>query len=35
MKVGPQSCGAFPGPVCYDKGNDIPPPPMPMWCFIS
>ncbi|MBL7241216.1 methylhydantoinase [Komagataeibacter rhaeticus] len=24
LKVGPQSCGAFPGPVCYDKGNDIP-----------
>jgi len=24
LKVGPQSCGAYPGPVCYDKGNDIP-----------
>jgi N-methylhydantoinase A len=21
LKVGPRSCGAFPGPVCYDKGN--------------
>jgi len=24
LKVGPQSCGAFPGPVCYDKGNEVP-----------
>ncbi|MBE9605639.1 hydantoinase/oxoprolinase family protein [Acetobacteraceae bacterium H6797] len=24
LKVGPRSCGAFPGPVCYDKGNDEP-----------
>ena len=21
LKVGPRSCGAFPGPVCYGKGN--------------
>jgi len=21
LKVGPRSCGAFPGPVCYDKGG--------------
>ncbi|WP_158745347.1 hydantoinase/oxoprolinase family protein [Acidisphaera sp. L21] len=21
LKVGPRSCGAFPGPVCYDKGS--------------
>ncbi len=21
LKVGPRSCGSFPGPVCYDKGN--------------
>ncbi|MBT9292117.1 hydantoinase/oxoprolinase family protein [Hyphomicrobiaceae bacterium 22] len=21
LKVGPQSCGAFPGPVCYDQGS--------------
>ncbi len=24
LKVGPRSCGAFPGPVCYDKGNEEP-----------
>jgi N-methylhydantoinase A len=24
LKVGPRSCGAHPGPVCYDKGNDEP-----------
>ncbi len=24
LKVGPQSCGAFPGPVCYNQGNLIP-----------
>ena len=24
MKVGPRSCGADPGPVCYDKGNREP-----------
>ncbi|GBQ30824.1 hydantoinase/oxoprolinase family protein [Gluconacetobacter azotocaptans] len=24
LKVGPQSCGADPGPVCYDKGNKTP-----------
>ncbi|CAH1687126.1 N-methylhydantoinase A [Hyphomicrobiales bacterium] len=24
LKVGPQSCGAFPGPVCYDKGQAEP-----------
>jgi N-methylhydantoinase A len=24
LKVGPRSCGAFPGPVCYDKGNTEP-----------
>ncbi|HMK78100.1 MAG TPA: hydantoinase/oxoprolinase family protein, partial [Xanthobacteraceae bacterium] len=24
LKVGPRSCGADPGPVCYDKGNDEP-----------
>ncbi|MBS7699576.1 MULTISPECIES: hydantoinase/oxoprolinase family protein [unclassified Chelatococcus] len=24
LKVGPQSCGAFPGPVCYDKGSTEP-----------
>ena len=24
LKVGPQSCGAFPGPVCYDQGNLTP-----------
>lgn len=24
LKVGPRSAGAFPGPVCYDKGNDEP-----------
>jgi N-methylhydantoinase A len=24
MKVGPRSCGADPGPVCYGKGNDEP-----------
>src|SRR4029453_17906060 len=22
LKVGPRSCGADPGPACYDKGND-------------
>ncbi len=22
LKVGPRSCGAFPGPVCYGKGNE-------------
>ncbi len=24
LKVGPRSCGAFPGPVCYDKGSAEP-----------
>ncbi len=24
LKVGPRSAGAFPGPVCYDQGNDEP-----------
>ena len=24
LKVGPRSCGAFPGPVCYGKGNTEP-----------
>ena len=24
LKVGPRSCGADPGPVCYDKGNGEP-----------
>ncbi|GBQ30794.1 N-methylhydantoinase A [Gluconacetobacter azotocaptans DSM 13594] len=24
LKVGPQSCGAHPGPVCYDRGNLTP-----------
>ncbi|KPL50935.1 methylhydantoinase [Prosthecomicrobium hirschii] len=24
LKVGPQSCGAFPGPVCYDQGSTEP-----------
>ena len=24
LKVGPRSCGADPGPVCYDRGNDEP-----------
>jgi N-methylhydantoinase A len=24
LKVGPRSCGADPGPVCYDKGNTEP-----------
>lgn len=24
LKVGPRSCGAFPGPVCYDKGSTEP-----------
>lgn len=24
LKVGPRSAGAFPGPVCYNKGNDEP-----------
>ena len=24
LKVGPQSCGAFPGPVCYDQGSEVP-----------
>jgi N-methylhydantoinase A len=24
LKVGPRSAGAFPGPVCYGKGNDEP-----------
>ncbi|WP_341992828.1 hydantoinase/oxoprolinase family protein [Azorhizobium sp. AG788] len=24
LKVGPRSCGAFPGPVCYDKGAEEP-----------
>ncbi|GMR10021.1 MAG: hydantoinase/oxoprolinase family protein [Anaerolineae bacterium] len=24
MRVGPQSAGADPGPVCYDKGGDVP-----------
>jgi N-methylhydantoinase A len=24
LKVGPRSCGADPGPVCYDKGNSEP-----------
>src|ERR1700741_3427999 len=24
LKVGPRSCGADPGPVCYDKGNQEP-----------
>src|SRR5262249_13782723 len=24
LKVGPRSCGADPGPVCYDKGNHEP-----------
>jgi N-methylhydantoinase A len=24
LKVGPRSCGADPGPVCYDKGNEEP-----------
>jgi N-methylhydantoinase A len=24
LKVGPRSAGAFPGPVCYDKGNQEP-----------
>ncbi|MBO1073937.1 hydantoinase/oxoprolinase family protein [Roseomonas marmotae] len=24
LKVGPRSCGAFPGPVCYDQGNTEP-----------
>ena len=24
LKVGPRSAGAFPGPVCYDKGNSEP-----------
>jgi N-methylhydantoinase A len=24
LKVGPRSCGADPGPVCYGKGNDEP-----------
>ncbi len=23
LNVGPQSAGAFPGPACYEKGNDI------------
>ena len=24
LKVGPRSCGAFPGPVCYDQGSTEP-----------
>jgi N-methylhydantoinase A len=24
LQIGPESAGAFPGPVCYDKGNDTP-----------
>jgi N-methylhydantoinase A len=24
LKVGPRSCGADPGPVCYDRGNEEP-----------
>jgi N-methylhydantoinase A len=24
LKVGPKSCGAFPGPVCYDQGSTEP-----------
>ncbi|MFV0386093.1 hydantoinase/oxoprolinase family protein [Paracoccus sp. (in: a-proteobacteria)] len=24
LKVGPESAGAFPGPVCYDKGGEAP-----------
>ncbi|RKK05695.1 hydantoinase/oxoprolinase family protein [Pseudoroseomonas wenyumeiae] len=24
LKAGPRSCGAFPGPVCYDQGNAEP-----------
>jgi N-methylhydantoinase A len=24
LKAGPRSCGAFPGPVCYDQGNTEP-----------
>jgi N-methylhydantoinase A len=24
LKAGPRSCGAFPGPVCYDQGNSEP-----------
>ncbi len=24
LKAGPRSCGAFPGPVCYNQGNDEP-----------
>jgi N-methylhydantoinase A len=24
LKVGPRSCGAFPGPVCYGQGNEEP-----------
>ncbi|EHM03016.1 putative hydantoin utilization protein A [Acetobacteraceae bacterium AT-5844] len=24
LKAGPRSCGAFPGPVCYDQGNEEP-----------
>ncbi|CAH1690287.1 Methylhydantoinase [Hyphomicrobiales bacterium] len=24
LKVGPRSCGAYPGPVCYDQGNTEP-----------
>ena len=30
LRVGPQSAGADPGPVCYDKGGSILPSPTPI-----
>ena len=29
LKVGPESAGASPGPVCYDAGGTVPTSPMP------
>ena len=24
LQIGPESAGALPGPVCYDKGGEVP-----------
>ena len=32
LRVGPESAGAYPGPVCYGRGGTGPPSPTPTWC---
>ncbi len=32
LRVGPESAGASPGPVCYDSAAPSQPSPTPTWC---